>query len=175
MLFEGNTSFVHTFSLYATSNTTRPIYFQYPSRYSTEFSSLSAQTIDSYYSNTITAFDNSNRSFISLPFVEYDDVNNISLLSLCSANADTSFSLVACVKIDLDILGRYAMDNQLFIEGVGFNSSLVISNDILTTSAANPQIVIEYDNTNSSTYNSPQNSTINITEKGLPSQVFSWN
>ena len=174
MLFEGNTSFVHTFSLYATSNTTRPIYFQYPSRYSTEFSSLSAQTINSYYSNTITAFDNSNGSFISLPFVEYDDMNNISLLSLCSANAATSFSLVACVKVDLDVLGKLAMDNQLFIEGVGFNSTLVISNDILTTSTS-PQIVIEYDNTNSSTYNSPQNSTINLAETGLPSQVFSWN
>ena len=47
-------------------------------------------------------------------------------------------------------------ENKFLMEGIKYSSYLVMSNDIGTSSSADPQIVFSYSNNNQSSYSAPR-------------------
>jgi hypothetical protein len=114
--------------MYIASNTTSPMYFEYPSRYSTEFCDPNAQVLDSYYNDTMSVLSKTNNQPVTVPFIEFPDTGNTSLLLLCIPRQTSTFSVVACIKIDLSVLGQRLKVSKFLYYGILFDNFLVILN-----------------------------------------------
>lgn len=104
LFFDNATNLVDSHSLYMVSNNSDSMYFEYPSMYSSTCSDLSSEVMDTYYNESQQAYEQSNGSFVSVPFVERSSAKNVTLLVLCSPARYFQFSVVSCVKINQRIL-----------------------------------------------------------------------
>jgi hypothetical protein len=120
----------------------------------------------------MSVLSKTNNQPVTVPFIEFPDTGNTSLLLLCIPRQTSTFSVVACIKIDLSVLGQRLKVSKFLYYGILFDNFLVISNDIYSSGTTNPQLVITFDNKVGS--GMPQNQTFDLAAAKIPPQAFSW-
>lgn len=168
LLFAPTGNFVYSLVSYLVPNDSQPLYFEYPSRYSSRFDTLNVSVLDAFYNATVASPEGQ-----TVPFIDFSETDNVSLLVLCASGTAGALSAVSCLRLNLETVGAYLLEREFKDGGAGaeLDSFLLLSNDLGFGSSANPQIALSFSSAGAGSFSAPREAFLDSSFVG--SSVFS--